>query len=63
MIILEFFLHSCCDDNQINLWDRRLCQKGPVLMYEGNYNTHSMLSLGMDASESLLMSGEMLLFL
>ena len=27
------------------------------LTYEGNYNTHSMLSLGVDASESLLLSG------
>ena len=49
-------LHSC-NNIQINLWDRRLCEKGSVLTYEGNYNTHSMLSLGVDASESLLMSG------
>lgn len=31
--------------------------KGPVLTYEGNQNSHSLIGLGVDASESLLASG------
>ena len=33
-------LHSC-NNIQMNLWDRRLCEKGFVLTYEGNYNTYT----------------------
>lgn len=53
----ETYLLASAMNGDINLWDRRLVEKGPVLTYEGNHNTHSMLSLGVDASESLLASG------
>eukprot|EP00250_Pteridium_aquilinum_P004969 c1513_g1_i1 orf=124-1698(-) len=53
----ETYLLASAMNGDINLWDRRLVEKGPVLTYEGNQNSHSLLHLGVDASESLLASG------
>lgn len=41
---------------QIKLYDRRL-MRGAIQSYEGNINSHSRLQLGVDPSETMVMSG------
>lgn len=53
----ETYLLASSMNGNIQLWDRRLVEKGPVLSYEGNCNSHSMLQLGIDPSETLFASG------
>lgn len=41
---------------QINLYDRRL-MRGAIQSYLGNKNSHSRIQLGVDSSETMVMSG------
>ncbi|XP_077244367.1 uncharacterized protein LOC143884603 isoform X1 [Tasmannia lanceolata] len=52
----QYFLASSMD-GFIDLYDRRLLQRGPLQSYEGHVNCHTRLQLGIDPSESLVMSG------
>lgn len=42
---------------QIHQWDRRMVENGAVRTYEGHNNTHTTLQLGVDPTETLLVSG------
>ncbi|KAJ7560592.1 hypothetical protein O6H91_04G136400 [Diphasiastrum complanatum] len=52
----RYFLASAMDGT-ICLWDRRMSHKGVVRNYEGLFNSHTNLGLGVDPSETLLLSG------
>lgn len=52
----QYFLGSSMDGS-IELFDCRLLQRGAVQSYEGHVNSHNHLQLGVDPSETLLMSG------
>nr|XP_029117973.1 uncharacterized protein LOC105036131 isoform X2 [Elaeis guineensis] len=52
----QYFLGSSMDGS-IKLFDCRLLQRGAVQSYEGHVNSHSHLQLGVDPSETLVMSG------
>ncbi|XP_058072331.1 uncharacterized protein LOC131221178 isoform X2 [Magnolia sinica] len=52
----KYFLASSMD-GFIKLYDRRLIDRGAVQSYKGHMNTHTHLQLGVDPSESLVMSG------
>lgn len=52
----HYFLASSMD-GYVKLYDCRLLQRGAVQSYEGHVNTHSHIQLGVDPSESLVMSG------
>ncbi|XP_031093468.1 uncharacterized protein LOC115998127 isoform X2 [Ipomoea triloba] len=52
----QYFLASSMDGS-INLYDNRLTQRGAVQSYEGNVNSHTRIQLGVDPSESIVMSG------
>lgn len=41
---------------QIKLYDHRL-MRGAIQSYEGNNNSHSRIQLGVDPSETIVMSG------
>lgn len=51
----QCFLASSMDGS-IKLYDRRL-NKGAIQSYEGNINSHSRIQLGVDPSETMVMSG------
>ncbi|KAJ8567405.1 hypothetical protein K7X08_019613 [Anisodus acutangulus] len=51
----QCFLASSMDGS-IKLYDRRL-MRGPIQSYEGNKNSHSRIQLGVDPSETIIMSG------
>eukprot|EP00249_Psilotum_nudum_P016171 c25694_g1_i1 orf=406-1983(-) len=53
----ETYLLASAMNGDIHLWDRRLTGKEPLQSYEGNSNTHSMLQIGVDPTETLLTSG------
>jgi hypothetical protein len=48
---------------QIKIFDLRLTQKGGIQSYEGHVNSHTHLPLAIDPSETLVMSGQVCLFL
>jgi hypothetical protein len=48
---------------QIKLFDLRLTQKGGIQSYEGHVNSHTHLPLVIDPSETLVMSGLLILIL
>ncbi|XP_019157859.1 PREDICTED: DDB1- and CUL4-associated factor 4 isoform X2 [Ipomoea nil] len=52
----QYFLASSMDGS-IKLYDNRLIQRGAVQSYEGNVNSHTRIQLGVDPSESIVMSG------
>ncbi|XP_038988063.1 uncharacterized protein LOC103696415 [Phoenix dactylifera] len=52
----QYFLGSSMDGS-IKLFDCRLLQRGAVQSYEGHVNSHSRLQLGVNPSETLVMSG------
>ncbi|CAH9068622.1 unnamed protein product [Cuscuta europaea] len=52
----QYFLASSMDGS-INLYDNRLTQRGAMQSYEGNVNSHTRIQLGVDPSESIVMSG------
>ncbi|CAH9089508.1 unnamed protein product [Cuscuta epithymum] len=52
----QYFLASSMDGS-INLYDNRLTQRGAMQSYEGNVNSHTRIQLGVDPSESIIMSG------
>ncbi|KAL5656847.1 hypothetical protein ACJX0J_030010, partial [Zea mays] len=51
----NYFLGSSMDGS-IKLFDLRLIQKGGIQSYEGHVNSHTLLPLAVDPSETLLMS-------
>ncbi|KAK4346729.1 hypothetical protein RND71_033068 [Anisodus tanguticus] len=51
----QCFLASSMDGS-IKLYDHRLI-RGPIQSYEGNKNSHSRIQLGVDPSETIVMSG------
>ncbi|XP_026415045.1 DDB1- and CUL4-associated factor 4-like [Papaver somniferum] len=52
----QYFLASTLDGS-IKLYDHRLTQRGAVQSYEGQVNSHTHIQLGVDPSESVVMSG------
>ncbi|KAJ6846006.1 uncharacterized protein M6B38_278185 [Iris pallida] len=52
----QYFLGGSMDGS-IKLFDRRLLQRGAVQSYEGHVNSHSNLQLGVNPSETLILSG------
>ncbi|VFQ64270.1 unnamed protein product [Cuscuta campestris] len=52
----QYFLASSMDGS-LKLYDNRLTQRGALQSYEGNVNSHTRIQLGVDPSESLVMSG------
>lgn len=54
---LWVFCFGCLLLCQIQQWDRRMVEKGAVRTYEGHYNTHTTLQLGIDPTETFLISG------
>lgn len=42
---------------QIQHWDRRIVERGPIRSYTGQVNSHTVLQLGLDPTERLLISG------
>lgn len=52
----QYFLASSMDGS-IKLYDRRLLQRGAIQSFEGHVNSHSHIELGVNPSESLVMSG------
>ncbi|KAJ0966205.1 hypothetical protein J5N97_027343 [Dioscorea zingiberensis] len=52
----DLYLLGSSMDGSINLFDRRLLRI-PVQSYEGHMNSHSHLQIGVDPSESFLISG------
>ena len=42
---------------QVRLYDHRLLQRGAVQCYEGHFNSHTHIQLGVDPSERFVMSG------
>ncbi|KAI7755301.1 hypothetical protein M8C21_007101, partial [Ambrosia artemisiifolia] len=52
----QYFLASSMDGT-IRLYDHRLTQRGAVQMYEGNFNSHTRIQMGVDPSERFIMSG------
>lgn len=52
----QYFLGGSMD-GYIKLFDRRLLQRGAVQSYEGHVNSHSYLQLGVNPSETLILSG------
>lgn len=53
----ENYLIASAMNGVIQQWDRRMVENGPVRTYEGHYNTHTMLQLGVDPTETFLVSG------
>ncbi|XP_057867377.1 uncharacterized protein LOC131074707 isoform X1 [Cryptomeria japonica] len=51
------YLLASSMNGTIKLWDRRLIERGSVQSYEGNVNSHTMIQIGVDPTESLLASG------
>ncbi|KAG6490198.1 hypothetical protein ZIOFF_051483 [Zingiber officinale] len=52
----QYFLASSLDGS-INLYDRRLLKKGAVQSYAGHVNSYTHLQLGVNPSETLVVSG------
>ncbi|XP_021982609.1 uncharacterized protein LOC110878576 isoform X1 [Helianthus annuus] len=52
----QYFLASSMDGT-VRLYDHRLTQRGAVQMYEGNFNSHTRIQMGVDPSERFVMSG------
>lgn len=52
----QYFLASSLDGS-INLFDRRLLNKGAVQTYAGHVNSYTHLQLGVNPSETLVVSG------
>ncbi|WOK99739.1 hypothetical protein Cni_G08451 [Canna indica] len=52
----RYFLASSMDGS-IKLFDHRLLQRGAVQFYAGQVNSHTRLQLGVDPSETFVMSG------
>ncbi|XP_043690194.1 DDB1- and CUL4-associated factor 4 [Telopea speciosissima] len=52
----QYFLASSMD-GLIKLYDHRMIQRGAVQLYEGHVNSHSRIQLGVDPSESFVISG------
>ncbi|KAG9439293.1 hypothetical protein H6P81_019458 [Aristolochia fimbriata] len=52
----QYFLASSMDGT-VKLYDHRMYQRGAVQLYEGHKNTHSHLRMGVDPTESFVMSG------
>lgn len=52
----NYFLGSSMDGS-IKLFDRRFLQRGAIQSYEGHVNSHSHLQLGVNPSETLVLSG------
>ncbi|ONK65546.1 uncharacterized protein A4U43_C07F38210 [Asparagus officinalis] len=52
----RYFLGSSMDGS-IKLFDRHLLQRGAIQSYEGHVNSHSHLQLGVNPSETLMISG------
>ncbi|KAH9330258.1 hypothetical protein KI387_002366, partial [Taxus chinensis] len=51
------YLLASSMNGTIKLWDRRLVGKGAVQSYEDNINSHTMIQIGVDPTETLLASG------
>ncbi|KAI3725830.1 hypothetical protein L1987_65626 [Smallanthus sonchifolius] len=52
----QYFLTSSMDGT-VRLYDHRLTQRGAVQEYEGNFNSHTRIQMGVDPSERFVMSG------
>ncbi|KAG0615975.1 hypothetical protein M758_5G080700 [Ceratodon purpureus] len=53
----ENYLLASAMNGVIQQWDRRMVENGAVRTYEGHNNSHTMLQLGVDPTETLLVSG------
>nr|XP_024379128.1 uncharacterized protein LOC112283946 isoform X1 [Physcomitrium patens]PNR53252.1 hypothetical protein PHYPA_009628 [Physcomitrium patens] len=53
----ENYLLASAMNGVIHQWDRRMVENGAVRTYEGHNNTHTTLQLGVDPTETLLVSG------
>ncbi|XP_076950670.1 uncharacterized protein LOC143623712 isoform X2 [Bidens hawaiensis] len=52
----QYFLASSMDGT-VRLYDHRMTQRGAVQMYEGNFNSHTRIQMGVDPTERFVMSG------
>ncbi|CAM6082750.1 unnamed protein product [Calypogeia fissa] len=53
----EWYLLASAMNGDIQQWDRRIVERGSVRSYEGHVNSHTVLQLGLDPTERLLVSG------
>jgi WD repeat-containing protein 21A len=53
----ENYLLASAMNGVIQQWDRRMVENGAVRTYEGHSNTHTSLQMGVDPSETFLVSG------
>eukprot|EP00252_Welwitschia_mirabilis_P007432 TRINITY_DN18783_c0_g1_i1.p1 TRINITY_DN18783_c0_g1~~TRINITY_DN18783_c0_g1_i1.p1 ORF type:complete len:484 (+),score=63.03 TRINITY_DN18783_c0_g1_i1:338-1789(+) len=53
----ENYLLASSMDGTVKLWDRRLSGREAVQSYEGQVNSHTMLQIGVDPSETFVVAG------